>query len=261
MNHWSWRLVVVLAIVVLFPAYGRAQQGHGNGHNDVPNVVVHFGQPQPQGAPPATTHFLLPDDVTIKKGGTVTFIVNGGGHGIAVHRVDEDTTREDIAEDLCQGPPGTDEADRAARSTVCNGTIVTGMGTPVIIGTQNLNYDITDGDDELVIRTGVNNPASGDPAQNNPRVDDTAHSQRLLSTSGRTTDTVNASSANPAGAFLAGSTSPVVNPPNGNPGNRIEVTFLKGGRFLVICQNRGHSLNDHMFGFVTVGDDDDDDDR
>jgi hypothetical protein len=34
---------------------------------------------------------------------------------------------------------------------------------------------------------------------------------------------------------------------------------LKTGRYLVICMNRGHSLNDHMFGFVSVvgeGDDD-----
>ena len=32
----------------------------------------------------------------------------------------------------------------------------------------------------------------------------------------------------------------------------------KTGRYLVICMNRAHSLNDHMFGFVNVvgGDDD-----
>ena len=34
-----------------------------------------------------------------------------------------------------------------------NGPIVTGVGTPVIVGTQNLNYDMTDAKDDLIIRT------------------------------------------------------------------------------------------------------------
>jgi len=35
-------------------------------------------------------------------------------------------------------------------------------------------------------------------------------------------------------------------------GNRIVYQFIKTGRYLVICMNRAHSLNDHMFGFVNV---------
>src|SRR6267378_2556998 len=66
-------------------------------------------------------HFLFPDDITIRKGGTVNFVVNGGGHGIAIHPVNEETTRQDIAEDLCQGPAGKAESDRKARFDVCNG--------------------------------------------------------------------------------------------------------------------------------------------
>jgi hypothetical protein len=242
----------VLTLAVAFPTTGRTDDNDKKAA--LQDAVVHFGQRQPQGAPAAVTHFLMPDDVTIRKGGTVTFVVNGGGHGIAIHPVDEDTTREDIAEDLCQG--GTDEADRLGRSAVCNGTIVTGVGT--IIGTQNLNYDITDADDDLIIRTGENTPATP-----NPRVDDTEHTHRLLATSGRVrvcgmgesepTCDSSAPGANPAGAFLAGSAPPAT------PGTRIQVRFLKDGRFLVICMNRGHSLNDHMFGFVSVVDDDDDD--
>ena len=226
-----------LALVVSAPLTVRADDKDKD-NKAASDVIVHFGQPQPQGTPPATTHFLLPDDVTIRKGGTVNFIVNGGGHGIAIHRVSKNTTREDIAADLCQGPPGTAEDDRASRSLVCNGAIVTGVDA--IVGTQNLAYQITDGKDDLVIDVPQNPPTNP-----NPRVDDTEHSDRLLATSGRATGDTTVPGANPAGAFLAGSTPTA-------PGNRIRVQFLKTGRYLVVCMNRGHALNDHMFGFVNV---------
>lgn len=242
---------------VAFPTTARSQA--------VQHAVVQFGQPQPQTPPNAATHFLAPDDVVISKGGTVTFVLNGGGHGIAIHEVDEDTTRDDIAEDLCQG--GANSADRAGRAAVCNGTIATGVTNPnngaLVTGTQNLSYRITDADDDLIIETGFN------PL--NPRVDDPTHSHRLLSTSGRIPGVADGTATppaagNPAGAFLVGTapTVPPAVPPAAatfNAGNRIQVTFEETGRFLVICQNRGHSLNDHMFGFVTVVDDDDDDDN
>jgi hypothetical protein len=48
-----------------------------------------------------------------------------------------------------------------------------------------------------------------------------------------------------AGAFLVGTTPTAT-------GNRIQYRFTQTGRFLVICQNRGHLLNDWMFGFVNV---------
>ena len=172
------------ALAGAFPTTGRADDKNEE-KAALQDAVVHFGQPQPQTPAPApvgaaVTHFLLPDDVTIHKGGTVTFVVNGGGHGIAIHPVSKKTTRDDIAADLCLG--GANDADRAGRAAVCNGTIVTGVGTPVIIGTQNLNYDITDAKDDLIIRTGENNPGSGDPTRVNPRVDDPT--DRLLATSG-----------------------------------------------------------------------------
>ncbi|OLC77143.1 MAG: hypothetical protein AUH72_18005 [Acidobacteria bacterium 13_1_40CM_4_65_8] len=248
-------VIGVLALAVAFPLAGRTDDKDKD-NKATTAVVVYFGQPQPQTPAPApvgaaVTHFLLPDDVTIRKGESVNFVVNGGGHGIAIHPVSKNTTRDDIAADLCQG--GANDADRAGRALVCNGAVVTGVGTPVIVGTQNLNYDITDGNDDLIIRTGENNPASGDPTKVNPRVDDTEHTHRLLGTSGRATGDASAPGANPAGAFLAGSAPPAT------PGNRINVQFLKTGRYLVICMNRGHSLNDHMFGFVSVVGDDDDD--
>src|SRR5262245_53351299 len=252
-------LAAMFSLTAAFPIAGGNDDK--DKHKNVPTEAwVQFGElvtpaPAANTLEAAVTHFLLPDDVTIQKGGTVTFIVNGGGHGIAIHRVSKKTTRQDIAEDLCQG--GADEADRAGRFAVCNGTIVTGVDS--IVGTQNLAYRITDGKDDVVI------DAPQNVANNNPRVDDPASSDRLLATSGASRPCAageappvcdpTAPSANPGGGFLTGAAPPAT------PGNRIRVTFDKDGRYLVICMNRAHALNDHMFGFVNVGDDDDDDDH
>jgi plastocyanin len=112
-----------------------------NGAAQPVDTVVQFGPPHPQ--PPAAPagsgleplqHRLLPDEVTILKGGTVLFIMNGGGHRVAIYEVSKDTTRADIAMDLCQG--GVD---------FCN----TDLGT----ATQNLQYLITDGKGNLIIDT------------------------------------------------------------------------------------------------------------
>jgi hypothetical protein len=242
-----------LASTLVFPLVGTASEEHAQAPLE---AYVQFGElvdppPAANTLQAAVTHFLLPDDVSIRKGGSVNFIVNGGGHGIAIHRVHKKTTRQDIAEDLCQG--GADEADRAGRFVVCNGTIVTGVGT--IVGTQNLAYSTTDAKDDVVINTPQN------VANNNPRVDDAVSSDQLLATSGASRPCAageappacdpTAPSANPAGAFLTGAVPPAT------PGNRIRVTFNKTGRYLVVCMNRAHYLNDHMFGFVNVVGDDD----
>jgi plastocyanin len=241
-------------------------------------VTVQFAMAQPQppqagtpGTPDnSSTHFLTPDDATVRKGGSVTFVVNGGGHGLAIHPVSKNTTREDIADSLCQG--GLNEADRRGRNAVCNGTIVNpGVdvnGVPTsITGTDNLNYTITDGKGNLVIVTGFNlTAANSSPATiiPNPRVDDALHSHRLLATSGRSPIDVSNPAVivnNPAGAFLTG-TAFNTTTGVGTPGQRIQVRFDKTGRYLVICMNRSHALNDHMFGFINVvGDGDDDDDN
>ncbi|HEY3160389.1 MAG TPA: hypothetical protein VGJ78_15595 [Vicinamibacterales bacterium] len=192
------------------------------------DAVVQFAQAQPQAGGP-TTHFLDPDDVTIAKGGTVTFVVNGAMHGVAIYPVAKKTTRANIAEDLCQGPPGTAENDRAARATICNGAA----------GTANLARQLTDAKGDIVVEVPAN------VGGNNPRVDDQART--LLGTSGQIPN----SPARKDGAFLTGT-----NNLNDNPGNRIQYRFMKTGRFLVICMNRNHSINDHMFGFVNVVDQD-----
>jgi hypothetical protein len=224
------------------------------------DAVVQFAQlatpSPPAGSLAGTlTHFLNPDDVTITKGGTVTFVVNNGGHGLAIYPVAKKTTREDIASDLCQGPPSTAESDRAARFTVCGAV------------QANLNYDITDGKGNLVIRVDTN------VANSNPRVDDPT--DRLLATSGSVPTCgpgereplcdSSALGANPAGGFLVGNVVaiPTATPPVAQViGNRIVYQFNQTGRYLVICMNRAHYLNDHMFGFVNVvGGGNDDDDR
>jgi plastocyanin len=273
----SLRTSIVAAAVLTalaFPAVGRADDKGKDKDKDnkvvAEAIVVHFGQAQPQtpdAAPvgASVTHFLTPNDVTIKKGQAVNFVINGGGHGVAIHAVSKDTTREDIAQDLCDGATAENPdpiVDRRNRAAVCNGTAVTpGVtinGTTVsVTGTQNLDYKITDGKEDLVIQTGFNVNIAATPTTPavvvvNPRVDDIQHSHRLLGTSGRATGDATLPGANPAGAFLTGSAPPAT------PGNRINVQFLKAGRYLVICMNRAHSLNDHMFGFVNVVGDDDD---
>jgi hypothetical protein len=255
-----------VALAFALVTIGKAQHGNGHGNNAQPalqDAVVAFAQLVTPGPGPGTlagtlTHFLNPDDVTILKGGTVTFVINNGGHGVAIYPVHRNTTREDIAEDLCQGPPGSPESDRAARFPLCGGTTATA-------GTANLNYDITDSKGDLIIRTGVNTTASP-----HPRVDDPTN--RLLATSGAVpacgpgqSEPVCDSSVfgtNLAGGFLAGSVIaiPTATPPVAAAvGNRIVYRFNKTGRYLVICMNRAHLLNDHMFGFVDVvgGDGDD----
>lgn len=269
MKSRSWFVVgIALALAIALPVIGFADD---KDKRPAKEWTVHFGQPQPQTPDPApvgaaVTHFLSPNDLTIVKGDSVNFVVNGGGHGIAIHPVSKKTTRADIAEDLCDG--NNNEADdannaaanRRARAAVCNGTVVTTVvinGTPTpVTGTQNLDYMITDAKDNLIIDTGFNVtiPATPPVVIANPRVDDTTHTHRLLGTSGRAPagDTTGPA-ANPAGAFLTGSAAPAT------PGNRINVQFLKTGRYLVICMNRAHSLNDHMFGFVNVVGDEDED--
>jgi hypothetical protein len=181
---------------------------------------------------------------TIVKGGTVTFIVNGGGHGIAIHEVDKKTTRADIAAQLCDGNEhetghGNEAADRIARAAICNAAT----------NTANQNYIIRDAKGNVIIEPGVNvTLPTTPPTQTNPRLDDPTSSRRVLATSGASPgDELSPATiaTNRAGAFLTGTTATA-------PGNRIQVEFTRPGRYLVICMNRAHSINDHMFGFVNV---------
>jgi plastocyanin len=160
-------------------------------------------------------HHLTPEEVTIFQGGQVTFQVHGGGHAMAIYEVSKDTTRDDIGQ--C---PGFDRT-LAAQYHPC----LTGLGSS---GTGAANaaaaHDIADGKGDVVIVA-----AAADTSPTGNRV--WSEPGRLMSAGGI--------------QFLNGGTT-VTN------GELVTYRFLKTGRYLVICMNRSHFLNDWMFGFVNV---------
>jgi hypothetical protein len=160
-------------------------------------------------------HHLTPEETTIDKGGEVSFQVHGGGHGMAIYEVSKDTTRDQIGQFLC---PGRDPA-----------TIANPEDHPCNLNDENAGAEhvFVDGHGtEFVV------PA-GEAIHPNNRV--WVVDGRLMS----------------AGAFqfLNGGTVPAG--PTSN-GQMLTFRFLKSGRYLVICMNRVHFLNDWMFGFVNV---------
>lgn len=175
----------------------------------VQDAVVQFGHPVHPQPPAPDNHILDPNDVTIFKGGTVTFTMNGPGHGFAIYPVSKNTTRAHIAEDLCQGGAGAQSPD----PTTCN----------VTNATAALPYTITDGDGRVVI------DIAEFPTQRG--VD--SRPGQLLSAGGG------------PGVFLTGSTATT-------RGNQVRYRFAEDGRYLVVCINRVHTINDWMFGFVNV---------
>jgi plastocyanin len=128
----SRRAIAVAAAVLtcavgLGRAAGSDDKDKDKGKNKPPAVqdaVVQFGTL----ATGAAGHILDPDEVTIVKGGTVTWMVNGGGHGIGIYRVDRHTTRADISDDLCQ-PGSTCTANDERIITDHKGDIVADPGT------------------------------------------------------------------------------------------------------------------------------------
>ncbi|MGE5834576.1 MAG: hypothetical protein ACM4AI_08875, partial [Acidobacteriota bacterium] len=113
-------------------------------------------------------HVVVPDEVTISKDETVTFVVNGGGHGIAIYPVSDKTTREDITAQLCAHDSVTNECTDP--------------------GSANANHTIRDGKNNVIIVTGTNPPFT--------RIDDPTN--RLLATSTQI--------GNTSGVFLTGTT-------------------------------------------------------
>src|SRR5262245_37345521 len=195
------RRTLIVAAAVLTCAGGFAQAADDE-QEAVHDATVNFGAPQPQVAP---ANVVVPADVTIVKGGTVTWVVNGSAHGISIYKVANHTTREDISRGLCQGGPA-----------VCNAAS----------GTANLQYIVTDHNGDIVIDSGTNPPLK--------RMNDQDHV--LLGADGP--------------VFLTGTTA--TNPAS----NTVQYRFTKAGRYLVMCMNRSHAINDWMFGFVTVVGDD-----
>jgi plastocyanin len=139
----------VLALALTIPL-AAGSDGHDDHDKDKAplDALVNFGDPVTLAG--AANQVLVPDEATIRKGGTVTFVVNGGGHGIAIYPVSKDTTRDDITAQLCPHNPTCLDATFA-----------------------NADHTIRDGRNNIVIVTGTNPPFQ--------RVDDPT--DRLLATS------------------------------------------------------------------------------
>jgi hypothetical protein len=235
-------LLVVWAAIVVLPVSGWAQQdndrdrdGHRHPKPQVPaDAAVDFGvlPVGPLGPPPCLqagaiggpadpcsylVHHLTPEEVTIAKGGQVTFQIHGGGHGLAIYEVSKKTNREDLGQFLCAGPdPGT----------IVNPDLHPCNLSPI---NANAKHVIEDGKGDVVIVAETN--------ATNVHPDNRVWSEndRLMSAGGQ--------------QFLNGGTIPAG--PTSN-GQLVTYRFLKTGRYLIICMNRVHFLNDWMFGFVDV---------
>ena len=162
-------------------------------------------------------HHLTPEETTILKGGEVTFQIHGGGHAMAIYEVSKDTTRDELGQFLC---PGTDP------NTITNPA---NHACNLKAANANAAHNVADGHGDVVIVAAAN--------VTNAHPDNRVWSPpgRLMSAGGR--------------QFLNGGTTPAG--PNSD-GQLVTYRFLKTGRYLVICMNRTHFLNDWMFGFVNV---------
>jgi hypothetical protein len=228
----TWSAAVLLPLVAWAGNDDLMHDHHD--HASVPDASVDFGVlptgplgPEPclqTGAIGGPTdpcayklHHLTPEEVTVGRGGQVTFQVHGGGHGITLYEVSRNTTRDTIGQFLC---PGLDP------STLTDPGLHTCNLSPT---NANAAHIISDGRGEVVIEVG--------PNVTNAHPDNRLWSEpgRLMSAGGR--------------QFLNGGTIPAG--PTSD-GQLVTYRFLKPGRYLVICMNRTHSLNDWMFGFVNV---------
>ena len=233
-------VVAACAVAVSLPVAASAQSEHS--HEPVPtDAAVDFGILPVTGVPlgplpclqtggiggpldPCSykIHVLTPAESTIRKGGQVTFQIHGGGHGFAIYEVSPDTTREELGQFLCAGPDPATVAD--PEDLACN----------LSAANANARHVVLDGRDDVVLVAEVST------ANVHPENRVWSEPGRLMSAGGH--------------QFLNGGTIPAG--PTSN-GQLLTYRFLKAGRYLVICMNRVHFLNDWMFGFVDVvgGDD------
>jgi hypothetical protein len=235
----TFKFVLVFVVIAAVPVVSFTQRGAGPGdlthvQPAVPNASVDFGvlPLAPIGPAPCLQsgaiggpadpcsyklHHLIPEEVTILTGGQVTFQIHGGGHGLAIYEVSRDTTRDEVGQFLCAGTDPETIAD--PNNHVCN----------LLASNANAAHNVLDGHDDVVIAVS--------PNITNAHPDNRVWSEpgRLMSVGGR--------------QFLNGGTIPAG---TNSDGQLVTYRFLKTGRYLVICMNRTHFLNDWMFGFVNV---------
>ena len=228
-------VVVISTVLVTAPAAIHAQKGDlTHQHAATQDAAVDFGvlPTAPLGPLPCLQsgaiggpadpcsyllHHLTPEETTILKGGEVTFQIHGGGHAMAIYEVSKDTTRDELGQFLCAGADPSTIASPG--SHVCN----------LNAANANRAHNIADPHGDIVIVASAN--------VTNAHPDNRVWSEpgRLMSAGGR--------------QFLNGGTIPAG--PTSD-GQLVTYRFLKTGRYLVICMNRTHFLNDWMFGFVNV---------
>jgi hypothetical protein len=234
-------VVAACAVGVSLPVAASAQSE--DSHQPVPaDAAVDFGvlPTEPLGPAPCVQsgtgiggpadpcayklHILTPEEVTIRKGGQVTFQIHGGGHGFAIYEVSPNTTREELGQFLCAGPDPATVTVTDLALLQCN----------LVGANANARHVVLDGRDDVVL--------IAEPNVTNAHPDNRVWSEpgRLMSAGGH--------------QFLNGGSIPAGATSNGQ---LLTYRFLKSGRYLVICMNRVHFLNDWMFGFVNVvgGDD------
>lgn|SRR5262249_28899346 len=236
-----FRTLVLAASILAVPVAASAQNHQ---HQQLPapsEASVDFGvlPVAPLGPPPCLQsgaiggpadpcayklHHLTPEETTIAKDGEVTFQIHGGGHGFAIYQVSKDTTRDELGQFLCSGDDPSQIANPAQHH--CN----------LDAANAGAQHVILDGKLDVVIVA-------------SPNVTNAHPDNRVWYVPGRLVS---------AGGmqFLNGGTIPAGATSNGQ---LITFQFRKTGRYLVLCINRTHFLNDWMFGFVNVVGDDDDD--
>jgi len=262
----NYVLAMIVSAIVAAPAIGVASKDDKtHDHAAAQNAAVDFGVLSakadgtivPIGPPPCIQapaaaiggptdpcsyrlHHLTPEESTIQKGGEVTFQVHGGGHGLVIYPVSKNTVRDEIGQFMCAGfDPST---IAKPEDHPCNSARVKAVPPPDTelnpAGTANAAaaHNIADGKGNVVIMVAQNlSNAFPDNRVWDPN-------GRLMSIGGQ--------------QFLNGGTLPAGATSNGQ---LITYKFMKTGRYLVICMNRAHSMNDWMFGFVNVVDAGDDD--
>jgi hypothetical protein len=232
-------LLLIAAVIAAIPVVSFTQ--HAVAHRDLTEVqattenpLVDFGvfPTAPLGPEPCLQsggiggptdpcaykiHHLTPEEVTISRNDQVTFQIHGGGHAFAIYEVSRDTSRDQIGQFLCAGMDPATIQDPNAH--VCN----------LSATNANAGHTVVDASGDVVIVA-------------SPNVTNAHPDNRVWYEPGRFMS---------AGGiqFLNGGT--VAAGPTSN-GQLITYQFTKPGRFLVICMNRTHFLNDWMFGFVNV---------
>lgn len=140
---------------------------------------------------------------------------------MALYKVSKDTTRDGIGQYLCAGRDPATVTDPALLN--CN----------LSAANAAAKHEVLDGDGNIVYVAA-------------PNITNAHPDNRVWSEPGRLMSAGAHQTLN-GGTIPAGATS---------NGQLVSYRFLKPGRYLVICMNRTHHLNDWMFGFVNVTGDD-----